>query len=63
MTKTEENLKWVRGKIADLEDDYTHYTMVEKDKCRQYFIECDLKAFKDIEADLVRLVEYDKERR
>ena len=53
MEKLEDTLKWVKGKIADLEDDLQHYTMVDKDKAREFFIRCDLEKFKDIEEQLV----------
>ena len=59
MGKLEDTLKWVRGKIADLEDDLQHYTMVEKDKAREFFIRCDLEKFKDIEEQLVEKQKYE----
>lgn len=47
-----EALRYVNGKIADLEDDLQHYTMVEKDKCKEFFIREDLKKFTTIKQAL-----------
>jgi hypothetical protein len=44
----ENALKYVQNKIADLEDDLQHYTMVEHDKCKEFYIREDLKQFKEI---------------
>lgn len=49
-----EALKYVNGKIADLEDDLQHYTMVDKDKCREFFIREDLKQFTNIKQALLK---------
>lgn len=49
-----EALKYVNGKIADLEDDLQHYTMVEKDKCKEFFIREDLKKFTTIKQALLK---------
>lgn len=59
--KLSEALKYVNGKIADLEDDLQHYTMVEKDKCREFFIREDLKQFTNIKQALLKAQEQDKE--
>ena len=56
-----EALKYVNGKIADLEDDLQHYTMVEKDKCKEFFIREDLKQFTTIKQALDRLEILQKE--
>ena len=52
-----EALKYVNGKIADLEDDLQHYTMVDKDKCREFFIREDLKQFTNIKKALLKAQE------
>lgn len=52
-----EALKYVNGKIADLEDDLQHYTMVDKDKCREFFIREDLKQFTNIKQALLKAQE------
>lgn len=44
----ENALKYVQNKIADLENDLQHYTMVEHDKCKEFYIREDLKKFKEI---------------
>lgn len=44
----ENALKYVQNKIADLEDDLQHYTMVEHDKCKEFYIREDLKKFQEI---------------
>ena len=59
-TKPSEALKYVNGKIADLEDDLQHYTMVEKDKCREFFISEDLKQFTNIKQVLLKAQEQEK---
>ena len=56
-----EALKYVNGKIADLEDDLQHYTMVEKDKCKEFFIREDLKQFTNIKQTLLNAQEQEKE--
>lgn len=48
-------LEFVRNKIVDLEDELQHYTMVEKDKCKELYIREDLKYFKNIEQALLEL--------
>jgi len=48
-------LEFVRNMIVDLEDDLQHYTMVEKDKCKAFYIQEDLKHFKTIEQALIEL--------
>lgn len=55
MEKLLEALKYVKGKIADLEDDLQHYTMVEKDKCKEFYISEDLKVFNNILESLQEL--------
>ena len=55
-----EALKYVNGKIADLEDDLQHYTMVEKDKCKEFFIREDLKQFTTIKQALLKSQEQEK---
>ena len=55
-----EALKYVNGKIADLEDDLQHYTMVEKDKCKEFFIREDLKQFTNIKQALLNAQEDEK---
>lgn len=52
-----EELKYVNGKIADLEDDLQHYTMVDKDKCKEFFIREDLKQFTNIKQALLKAQE------
>jgi len=59
--KPSEALKYVNGKIADLEDDLQHYTMVDKDKCREFFIKEDLKQFTNIKQALLKAQEQEKE--
>ena len=59
--KPSEALKYVNGKIADLEDDLQHYTMVEKDKCKEFFIREDLKQFTTIKQALIKSQELEKE--
>ena len=59
--KPSEAMKYVNGKIADLEDDLQHYTMVEKDKCREFFIREDLKQFTNIKQALLKAQELEKE--
>ena len=59
--KPSEALKYVNGKIADLEDDLQHYTMVDKDKCREFFIREDLKQFDTIKQALLKAQEQEKE--
>ena len=59
--KPSEALKYVNGKIADLEDDLQHYTMVEKDKCKEFFIREDLKQFTTIKQTLLNAQELEKE--
>lgn len=56
-----EALKYVNGKIADLEDDLQHYTMVEKDKCKEFFIKEDLKQFTNIKQALLNLLKAQKD--
>jgi len=56
-----EALKYVNGKIADLEDDLQHYTMVEKDKCKEFFIREDLKQFESIKQYILKAQELEKE--
>ena len=56
-----EALKYVNGKIADLEDDLQHYTMVEKDKCKDFFIREDLKQFTTIKQALIKAQEQKNE--
>lgn len=55
MQKVSEALKYVKGKIADLEDNLQHYTMVEKDKCKEFYIKEDLKQFNNILENLQEL--------
>ncbi len=55
-----EALRYVNGKIADLEDDLQHYTMVEKDKCREFYIREDLKQFTNIKQALLKAQEQEK---
>lgn len=55
----EEALKYVNGKIADLEDDLQHYTMVDKNKCKEFYIREDLKEFTNIKQALQRLESID----
>lgn len=55
MEKELEALKYVNGKIADLEDDLQHYTMVDKDKCKEFYIREDLKQFNNILENLQEL--------
>ena len=55
-----EALKYVNGKIADLEDDLQHYTMVEKDKCKEFFIREDLKQFTNIQQALLKSQKQEK---
>lgn len=56
-----EALKYVNGKIADLEDDLQHYTMVEKEKCKEFYIREDLKQFTTIKQALLKAQEQEKE--
>lgn len=56
-----EALKYVNGKIADLEDDLQHYTIVEKDKCKEFYIREDLKQFTNIQQALLKAQEQEKE--
>ena len=56
-----EALKYVNGKIADLEDDLQHYTMVEKDKCKEFYIREDLKQFTNVQQALLNAQELEKE--
>ena len=49
MSKT---LDYIKGKIADLEDDLQHFTMVDKDKVRAFFIQCELDNLKLVEKEL-----------
>ena len=56
-----EALKYINGKIADLEDDLQHYTMVEKDKCKEFYIREDLKQFTNIQQALLKAQELKKE--
>ena len=58
--KPSEALKYVDGKIADLEDDLQHYTMVDKDKCRELYIREDLKQFTNIQQALQKAQEQEK---
>ena len=58
--KPSEALKYVNGKIADLEDDLQHYTMVEKDKCKEFYIREDLKQFTNIQQALLKVQEQEK---
>ena len=58
--KPSEALKYVDGKIADLEDDLQHYTMVDKDKCREFYIREDLKQFTNIQQALTKAQEQEK---
>ena len=60
MSKPSETLKYVNGKIADLEDDLQHYTMVEKDKCIEFFIREDLKQFTTIKQTLLKAQKQEK---
>lgn len=53
-------LEYVNGKIADLEDDLQHYTMVEKDKCKEFFIREDLKQFTIIKQYILKAQELEK---
>ena len=55
-----EALRYVNGKIADLEDDLQHYTMAEKDKCREFYIREDLKQFTNIKQALLKAQEQEK---
>lgn len=55
-----EALKYVNGKITDLEDDLQHYTMVEKDKCKEFFIREDLKQFTNIKQALLKAQNQEK---
>ena len=55
MEKLLKALKYVKGKIADLEDDLQHYTMVDKDKCKEFYIREDLKVFSNILENLQEL--------
>jgi hypothetical protein len=48
-------LKYVNGKIADLEDDLQHYTMVDKNKIKEFFIREDLKEFTNIQQVLLKM--------
>lgn len=59
-TNPSEALKYVNGKIADLEDDLQHYTMVEKDKCKEFFIREDLKQFTTIKQTLLKAQKQEK---
>ena len=55
MEKLLKALKYVKGKIADLEDDLQHYTMVDKDKCKEFYIREDLRQFNNILESLQEL--------
>lgn len=59
--KPSEALKYVIGKIVDLEDDLQHYTMVEKDKCKEFFIREDLKQLATVKQALLKAQEMEKE--
>ena len=50
-------LKYVNGKIADLEDDLQHYTMVDKDKCKEFYIRENLKQLNTIKQALIKAQE------
>lgn len=48
-------LDYVKGKIADLEDDLQHYTMVDKDKVKEHFIKCEFEELYSLEKELMDL--------
>ena len=51
----------IKNKIAGLEDDYQHYTMVDKDKVKAHFIKTDIEEHQQILQDLERKEELEKE--
>ncbi|MBO5712496.1 MAG: hypothetical protein J6R47_06620 [Acholeplasmatales bacterium] len=51
----------IKNKIAGLEDDYQHYTMVDKDKVKAHFIKTDIEEHQQILQALERKEELQKE--
>lgn len=51
----------IKNKIAGLEDDYQHYTMVDKDKVKAHFIKTDIEEHQQILQDLERKEQLEKE--
>ena len=51
----------IKNKIAGLEDDYQHYTMVDKDKVKAHFIKTDIEEHQQILQDLEHKEQLEKE--
>lgn len=54
-------ITFIKNKITDLEDEYQHYTMVDKDKVKEILLKEEIDLYKQIKQDLNRLEQLEKE--
>lgn len=54
-------ITYIKNKIIDLEDEYQHYTMVEKDRVREILLNEEIDIYKQILQDLERLEQLESE--
>lgn len=54
-------ITFIKNKITDLEDEYQHYTMVDKDKVKEILLKEEIDLYNQIKQDLDRLEKLEKE--